>query len=89
MGIDLFRFVITSDGIYPYGGGDSWTNDNIKYNATIDKEGIYSTAGVLNNGNMDYLKAYNYWKSKNKANSAKGKCSDNGPVLSTTVSSCK
>ncbi|MBQ3311293.1 type II secretion system protein, partial [bacterium] len=80
VGIDLFEFVITSDGIYPYGGGTYWDDAGIKDCARL---GYKCTEWVIRNGNMDYLDAYH----TNDSN--KGKCKSNGKQLSTTVSSCK
>ena len=75
MGIDMFAFTITSDGIYPQGGGTEWTDSTIH---TCASAGYYCTEWVIRNGNMDYLDA-----------DANGKCKHSNKTLSTTVSSCK
>ena len=76
-GKDIFLFDISDTyGIYPFGS----------FQVTYDLDAIYKkcfntgngcAAWVINNGNLDYLKA-----------DANGKC-PNGKVLSQTVTTCK
>ncbi|MBQ3311470.1 prepilin-type N-terminal cleavage/methylation domain-containing protein [bacterium] len=80
-GTDIFTFVITKEGIKPFGGGTNWTDSNIK--SYCSYSGEYCAEWVIRNGNMDYLDTYH----TNDSN--KGKCKSNGKLLSTTVSSCK
>ncbi len=52
-GVDIFAFVVTSDGIYPYGGGSCWTDSIIKSFCFYFGDGC--TAWIINTGNMEYL----------------------------------
>ena len=83
-GIDVFEFLITKNGIQPFGSGEYWT-DSGNYGHNVHQcftYGTYCTEWVIRNGNMDYLDA-NHTSRENS-----GKCK-NGKQLSTTVSSCK
>ena len=80
-GIDIFRFNVTTNGIYPGGGGSYWSDDNLK--AYCFYYGYACAEWVIRNGNMDYLNTV-----KATSNSNSGVCK-NGKQLSTTVSSCK
>ncbi len=82
-GVDLFWFLVTTDGIYPYGGGTRWTDTgywNLKQQCFY--YGKMCAAWVINTGNMDYLDA-------SHEESTAGKCNNSDKVLSTTVTSCK
>ena len=81
-GIDMFHFVITSDGVYPHGGGTFWTDEGT-YN--IKKYCFYygyCAEWVIRNSNMDYIDT-----NHDSVDNA-GICK-HGKQLSTTVSSCK
>lgn len=76
-GIDTFYFHVTADGILPYGG----ENDNILSNTPLDcfAVGDGCTAWVIQNDNMDYLKA-----------NSSGKCDNSNITLDwTTNTTCK
>ncbi len=79
-GYDMFEFFITTEGIYPSGsrldnyGKDDNTLKSICFNATSAMK-FHCTAWVIENGNMDYLKATN------------GTC-PNGTVLSWANTTC-
>ena len=71
-GIDRFRFYVTKQGIVPYGTKNSKAGEDLK----CLTEFVLCTAWVIDNGNMDYLKA------------TKGEC-PNGTMLSWENTSCK
>ena len=71
-GIDRFRFYVTKQGIVPYGTKNSKAGEDLK----CLTEFVLCTAWVIDNGNMDYLKAN------------KGVC-PNGTTLSWENTSCK
>ena len=82
-GVDIFTFIVTSDGIYPYGGGSYWNDSNIKYYCFYNGGGC--TAWIINTGNMEYLNTVTATTTSNG-----GVCkNDSTKVLSTTVTSCK
>ena len=77
-GIDLFQFVITTDGILPSGIENSNGGSSTNLVNWCFKKGNACTGWVIANDNMDYLKT-----------DASGKC-PNGKVLNwTTNTSCK
>ncbi|MBQ3311907.1 prepilin-type N-terminal cleavage/methylation domain-containing protein [bacterium] len=84
LGIDYFYFLITKDGIKPYGGGTLWT-DSGSYN--VKERCFYQgfcTEWVIRNGNMDYI------DTNHDAEDNAGICKHGTKAqLSTTVSSCK
>ncbi len=73
LGIDLFEFSITGEGIIPYNLGAP-----LKFCFTDGR----CTSWVIQNGNMDYLDA-------SHEESTAGKCKHSDKTLSTTVTSCK
>ncbi len=77
---DMFEFYITKEGIYPAGSRlDNYGKDDnaLKENCFIkDSASLYCSAWILENKNMDYLKA------------TKGTC-PNGTVLNWTNTTCK
>lgn len=76
-GKDIFLFDISNTyGIYPYGSFQSAYDLDTIYKRCFNT-GETCAAWVINNGNLDYLKA-----------DANGKC-PNGKVLSQTVTTCK
>ncbi|MBQ3311023.1 hypothetical protein IJG72_02995 [bacterium] len=78
--IDYFSFVLTTKGIYPYGGGTNWNNSTI---TNCAYGGTACTEWVIRNSNMDYLNTYH----TNDSN--KGKCINNINIkLSTENSTC-
>ncbi len=80
-GIDIFNFVVTSEGIFPMGGGTLWTDNDLKEWCFC-----YGDCGawILNTGNMDYI------NTNHTSISDAGKCNNNPSIqLSTTVTSCK
>ena len=79
-GIDIFHFIVTSDGVFPYGGGTLWTDDDIKHYCFHDAD---CGAWIINTGNMDYLDA------SHTSESDAGVCNKTNKQLSTTVTSCK
>ena len=78
-GKDIFNFVVTMDGVFPFGGGTLWTDDGIK---AICFQNSDCGAWILNNGNMDYIDA-------SHESSTAGKCNNSDKTLSITVTSCK
>ena len=82
-GVDIFGFVVTSDGIYPDGGGSDWNDSSIKSGCFY--YGYFCTAWIINTGNMDYLNTVTATTASNG-----GVCkNDSTKKLSTTVTSCK
>ena len=76
-GKDIFLFDFSSTyGVYPFGSFQSAYDIDTIYKRCFST-GDTCAAWVINNGNMDYLKA-----------DTSGKC-PNGKVLSETVTSCK
>ena len=78
-GVDRFEFSVTKNhGILPRGGqGDYWTQGNgIK--KCFNDRWAGCTCWVIENGNMDYLKA-----------DSNGKCKNSNVTLSWTNTSCK
>ncbi|MBQ3311033.1 hypothetical protein IJG72_03045 [bacterium] len=79
-GIDLFKFVVTSNGIEPYGGGDWWTNEDKREYCFY--RGEECAAWVINTGNMDYVDA------SHTSDDDAGVCK-NGHQLTIEEPSCK
>ncbi|MBR1680516.1 type II secretion system protein [bacterium] len=82
-GVDYFAFSIKKDGIYPAGGRqDSRTSTDALVNVNCvkpDSRWQNLCAGwVIENGNMDYLKA-----------DSSGKCPDGKTILNWTNITCK
>ena len=80
-GVDIFAFVLTSDGIHPYSGEVYWTDSDLKEFCFYQGNGC--AAWVINTGNMDYLDA------SHTSSSDAGVCNKSDKQLSTTVTSCK
>ncbi len=78
-GIDRFTFIISKrNGILPRGGqSDAWTQGNL-INGCFKDRWAGCTGWVIENGNMDYLKA-----------DSNGKCKNSNVTLSWTNTSCK
>lgn len=78
-GVDRFIFLVSKrNGILPRGGqSDAWTQGNLIKGCFKDRW-AGCTGWVIENGNMDYLKA-----------DSNGKCKDSGVTLSWTNTSCK
>ena len=80
LGIDWFIFEITKNGVRPWSYNDCFSS------------GYSCGEWIMKNGNMDYIIAAKYYKGhKDDAENpaSYGQCSKNGPILSSTVTSCK
>ena len=78
-GIDRFEFSITKKhGILPRGGQSDVYTQGDKIKSCFNGRWAGCTGWVIENGNMDYLKA-----------DSNGKCKDSGVTLSWTNTSCK
>ena len=78
-GIDMFYFAIAEkQGIIPNHSREFNNISWINYPTTCFSWHPYCTAWVIENGNMDYLKA-----------NSQGKCNNSDVTLSETVTSCK
>lgn len=75
IGKDIFKFYVTKDGLIPLGSPKELSDDELKSECFNSKS--YCTGWVIQNENMDYLKADNT-----------GKC-PNGTQLSWSNTSCK
>ena len=81
-GIDLFSFIVTTDGIYPRGGGGYWNDDKMKVYCFY--YGTDCAAWIINTGNMDYIDA----SRGNNSGEGSGICK-NGHQLTIAEPSCR
>ena len=78
-GVDIFYFaILQNQGIVPNHSREFNTVDWIDYPSSCFRTHTFCTAWVIENGNMDYLKA-----------DSTGKCNNSDVTLNETITSCK